>query len=231
LALWDERLPGESLKAWTAFTTYRDLLADRTMAAAWRKLKRRKRGDAPGRWNAWSSQFRWQERVGAYDVHLDGQLREAREKRMIDLAIRRAEYEFTVQDNLEELTGWLRSAIEKHNAAPITDIERIEGKEVTVGASGEIKVVNVRTRVKGLKTSGLARLADSYRDTMTQAVVGVRGKTQDAQAAKPAKAIMPDFMLDFIEREREEHEALKAQDKADKKETTDGSNSPVDTTY
>lgn len=230
MALWDERLPGESLKAWTAFTFYRDL-ESRTIAGAWRKFKKRKRGDAPGRWDAWSSQFRWQERVGAYDVHLDGQLREAREKRMIDLAIRRAEYEFKVQDNLEELTTWLRTAIEKHNAAPITDIERIEGKEITVGASGELKVVNVRTRVRGIKTSGLARLSDAYRDTMTQAVVGVRGKTQDAKADKPPKAIMPDFMLEFIEREREEHEALKAQEKASKKEQNDGSNAAGDPAY
>lgn len=223
MALWDERQPGESSKAWTAFTIYRDLLADRTIAGAWRKLTKRRRGDAPGRWDVWSRTFRWIERCAAYDLYLDGQVREAREKRMVDLAIRRAEFEFKVQDQLEELTLWLRTAIEKHNAAPITDIERTEEKEITAQESGLIEVKTVRTRVKGIKTSGLARLSDAYRDTMAQAVVGVRGlKTADGKATKPPKAIMPDFMLEFIERERAEHEALKAQDKA-KKEQNDGS--------
>jgi hypothetical protein len=225
LALWDERLPGESSQAWRAFTIYRDLLADRTLVGAWRRLNNRQDGDAPGRWDIWSRTFRWKERAVAYDMYLDGQVREVREKRLVDLAIRRADYEFKVQDYLEEVVEWIRAALEKHNAAPITDIERVEGKEITVGASGELKVVNVRTRVKGIKTSGFARLSDAYRDTMTLAVVGVRGKTQDAKAGKPPKAIMPNFMLDFIERERADHEALKAQDKASKKEQNDGSSS------
>jgi hypothetical protein len=220
VALWDERLPGESLKAWAAFTTYRDLpLADRSITAAWRSLTRRKRGDAPGRWDLWSRTFRWVERAAAYEVHLDALQRAVREKRLAELAHRRAEHEFAVQDKLEELEGWLRATVEKHNAAPITDIERTEDKEVIATESGELKVVTVKTRVKGIKTAGLARLSQEYRSTMQQAVVGVRGKAEDVKAAGERKTELPEFMQRALDEAQAKREARK-------KEKRDGADGP-----
>jgi hypothetical protein len=199
VALWDARLAGESIKAWAAYTIYRDLDTDRSITLAWRKANKRKRGEAPGRWDLWSRTHRWVERAAAYDAHLDDIKRAAREQRLIELTIRRAEYEFQVQDNLEELAGWLRSAVEKHNVAPITDIERVEDKEVTAKESGVIEVKTVRTRVKGIKTSGLARLSGEYRDAMKQAVVGVREAAKDEKPPLPAKTALPEFMKKALE--------------------------------
>jgi hypothetical protein len=207
LAIWDERLPGESIKAWAAFTIYRDLgTAGRSITAAWRKSTKRKRGEAPGRWDLWSRTFRWVERSAAYDGHLDDLQRAAREKRLIQLAARRADYEFEVQDLTEELVGVLRAAVKQHDGAPITDVERIEDKEVTVDDSGGIRVVNVRTRIKGIKTSGLARLSDAYRDAMKQAVVGVREAAKDEKPPMPAKTPLPEFMKQALEKATTERE-------------------------
>ena len=209
MPLWDERQPGEGLKAWAAFTIYRDLPnRERSIDEAWRKAKKRKRGAAPGRWQLWSRAHRWVERVQAYEAHLDDLRRTAREKRLVELAIRRTDFEFNVQDHLEELVGWLRAAVEKHNAAPITDIERIEGKEVVVNeSSGEIKVVTTTTRIKGMKTSGLARLTDAYRDAMRQAVVGVRDESGENKPALEPKALLPDFLKEAILKARNKETA------------------------
>lgn len=184
MGLWDERQPGEGSKAWAAFVVYRDFGPERTITKAWRRFANKSEGES-GRWELWSRKFKWVERAAAYDKHLDDLERGERERELARLAKRRAQFEFKVQDNLEELTVWLRTAVEKHNAAPITDIERQEDKEVTVGDSGQIEVRTVKTKVKGMRTAGLARLADAYRATMKQAVVGVREASED----KPSGAV------------------------------------------
>lgn len=206
MATWDTRLPGESIKAWSAFTFYRDLGLERSIDLAWRKANKRKRGEAPGRWEFWSRTFRWVERAAAYELHLDAQRREAREKRLVALAERRADFEFEVQALTEELVQLLRGAVKQHDGAPITDVERVEDKEVIVEESGEIRVVNVKTRIKGIKTSGLARLADAYRDSMKQAVVGVRGDSDQNKRLGSPKTVLPEFMRKALEQAKPKKE-------------------------
>jgi hypothetical protein len=218
MSLWDERLPGESIKAWAAFTIYRDLpIAVRSISAAWRKWNQRTEGDAPNRWMVWSGDHRWVERSAAYAEHLDAKARTAREQRFIDLAVRQADHELVVQDQLEELERWQRANIEKHNAAPITDIVRIEEKEVTVTGTGQLKVVAVTTKVRGMRVAALARLSQEYRSTMQQAVLGVRPQTDAGEAPLlQPKADLPEFMRramedDHADREQRKLEAARLQ--------------------
>ncbi len=179
MGLWDERQPGEKSQAWAAFVVYRDFGSERSITKAWRKANNKSEGQS-GRWEEWARKFKWVERAAAYDKHLDDIERAEREKELARLAKRRAKYEIeTVQPNLEELVDLLRDAVAKHKAAPITDVERQEDREVTVGESGQIEVRTVKTRVKGMRTSGLARLADAYRATMKQAVTGVREQSDE----------------------------------------------------
>jgi hypothetical protein len=197
LALFDTRLAGESIKAWAAFTIYRDLaLRDRTIRAAWRKLNKRKTGDAPGRWDLWSRQFRWVERAAAYEGHLDEQRRRVQEAALRKVAERMAEYEIEVQVKAEKLVERMWGVLEKQADLPPTDTERIEDKEVVVNEAGEIKVVTTRTRLKGIKISGFARATDSYRAAMVSAV-NPRRKSSQEGGSKPGtgpKSALPDFM-------------------------------------
>jgi hypothetical protein len=199
MATWSERRRDESPKAFAAFTIYRDLGESRSLDAAWRAHRKRKRGSAPGHWNKWSSRYAWPDRAARYDEHLNDLVRQAREKRFLELAARRAEYEFRHQDRVEELADWFRAAIEKHNAIPATDIERKEDKEVTVGTNGELKVVTVTTKIKGMKASGLARLGDAYRETLDEAVLGPPRDKKDRTSVLAPKAIMPEFMRVVLE--------------------------------
>ena len=178
MGLWDERQPGEGQKAWAAFTVYRDLGSIRSITKAWRKFSTREEGEN-GRWELWARKFRWVERAAAYDSHLDGQRRLALERRLALLTERQIEYKFKAQDYVEDLVETLRGAVKKHEPAPVTDIERTEDKEVTVKESGVVEVKTVRTRIKGMKTSGLARLSEELRDAVRQASGDLNTKSED----------------------------------------------------
>ena len=72
---WD-RLPNESLKAFEAFTAYRDLPpATRSIDAAFRAVSGQhgSKKRASGRFTAWSSNHRWVERAAAWNAHLDSE--------------------------------------------------------------------------------------------------------------------------------------------------------------
>jgi hypothetical protein len=61
-----ERLPGETSKAWEAFSTYRDLGKRRGISKASAVLGKTKR-----QLEAWSSKFDWVSRAAAFDVYHD----------------------------------------------------------------------------------------------------------------------------------------------------------------
>ena len=73
---WD-RLPNESVQAYTAFSAYRDLGTGRTADEAYRAVRGRSGERSEGgkgavrRWQSWSKSHRWVERAKAYDAHLE----------------------------------------------------------------------------------------------------------------------------------------------------------------
>lgn len=70
---WDIQ-PGETVRAFTAFCYYRDLLSARTLRRVAAELKRPQTTV-----EGWSRRWRWLARCEEYDLHLDRRLREQRE--------------------------------------------------------------------------------------------------------------------------------------------------------
>ena len=66
---------------------------------------------------------------------------------------------------------------------------------------GEITVVEAKTKMQGIEQMGHL----------------LEQSAQEKKSQRPPKQIMPDFLLEFIQREKEEHEKLLAQDRAERK--------------
>ncbi len=77
-----ERQPGEGTKAYEAFSTYRDMGYDRSIAKVAEKL-----GKSEALLERWSRTYKWVERVTAWDVEAD---RLATKKLLKDIANTRA---------------------------------------------------------------------------------------------------------------------------------------------
>lgn len=76
--LYDQQ-PGESIKAFTAFRTYLDLGAERSIVSAGRKL-----GKNRVTLEQWSTRWRWVERSKAWDIDQEQQRRQLEEAAMKD---------------------------------------------------------------------------------------------------------------------------------------------------
>jgi hypothetical protein len=69
------RQPGEPLTWYRRFERYRLMVPVRSIVAVFREEKgRNERDEAPGRWYEEAKKWRWDERVAAWDVYLDGQI-------------------------------------------------------------------------------------------------------------------------------------------------------------
>ncbi len=95
---WD-RQPDETDKAFAAFAAYRDLGADRTVAKAIEALG--KKPNYRSTCEAWSRQWSWVARVGAWDSYEDRRKREA----VLKVAERKAVQKLNVADAL-----WMTAA-------------------------------------------------------------------------------------------------------------------------
>lgn len=79
-----EKQPGESHQAFAAFRIFRDLGSQRSMDAAYQRRERSSGvtgGKVTGRWHTWRAQWRWNDRVDAWDRHIDAETRAAAEAR------------------------------------------------------------------------------------------------------------------------------------------------------
>ena len=67
------RQAGEPLMWYRRFERYRLMQPVRSIVAVFREEKRaNERDEAPGRWYEEAKKWRWDERVAAWDVYLDG---------------------------------------------------------------------------------------------------------------------------------------------------------------
>lgn len=106
MELW-ERQPGESAKAFHAFTLYRDLGHERSVSKVAQIYR-------PGRnlrslMSRWSTKFNWVKRAEAYDDHMDKLSRKEAEKQVKDMKKRHITLGMALQtkaaEKLKDLKG------------------------------------------------------------------------------------------------------------------------------
>ena len=78
-APWEQQ-PGESARAFGAFCVYRDLGPRRSLRASAAAFYEQTSAARERQVDKWSRAFRWVERAGAWDRHLDAQARQAQEE-------------------------------------------------------------------------------------------------------------------------------------------------------
>lgn len=100
---WNKRMPGESAKAYDAFSIYRDMGVGRSVEAAWWSSTDEGKNGAskgektvPGYWKNWSTKFKWRSRCEAYDD------RQAEIKRKIKEEEESEQYRIEIRENARD---------------------------------------------------------------------------------------------------------------------------------
>src|SRR5262249_10528887 len=86
-ASWEQQ-PGETARAFGAFCVYRDLGPRRSLHAAAVAFYGQSSAARERQFDKWSRTFRWVERAGAWDRHLDAEARQAQEAARREMAER-----------------------------------------------------------------------------------------------------------------------------------------------
>lgn len=92
-----ERLPGESKKAYEAFTLYRDMGYTRSIQKVAQKLTK---SDALLR--RWSSQYQWVERANAFDDEMDRKARAEMEAKHKEMKLKEFNITYQLFEKLEQ---------------------------------------------------------------------------------------------------------------------------------
>ena len=146
-AAW-ERQRREPSRSWHAFTHFRDLSVDRSIARAWRQHRatcahvpapegRR----APGRWAIWSARWGWVDRAARWDAEIDRQHREKSMQAQLEARERHARL---AQATLTVLTMPIRAALEA--AKDPTVIQRLT-EHAKIGSGGAIQLLATISRM------------------------------------------------------------------------------------
>jgi hypothetical protein len=103
---WEQRFD-ESVPAYLAFVTYRDLRSERSIDAAYRRSRRQQSGNkrASGQFTEWSQKFDWKMRAEAYDAYIERKVREEAEARTVDTYERDLSAYFDRQKKLSAAAG------------------------------------------------------------------------------------------------------------------------------
>lgn len=192
MSLWD-RDKNETDAAWLGFDCYKKLGPGvRTVDAAWRKLKnipddveRR----PPGCWFQWYTDHDWKERALAWDQHNEDVQQKAFEKRLKELGRRQANFLFRFQEIVEQRVEKLNETLHKTEAAPVTDITRVEDKDG----------VKTRTKVKGINLSGYSRLNHELIYTAIHACTGPFPDSGDSDDSNPQRTELPPLIIQVAE--------------------------------
>lgn len=164
-----ERLKGESSRAYAAFCRYRDLGPERSFDRAWKRFcadqgKDRGSGRRPGHWAAWSTKFNWVERAEEHDDLVDMARRSAEAEQRRKLQERHSRFEVEEQDRIENRVRNMDSALDRTGAAPFTEViqqthDKVTGKKTT-------------TKVKPPNLRDMAALMKETNETARQAIQG-----------------------------------------------------------
>lgn len=176
--LW-ERQFGESIKAFQAFATYRDLGDGRSL-----RLVSQQVGKSKALMDRWSSRWRWVERVKAWEHHRDAEGRKAELKAIKDMRARHAQEAVALQTKaLERLKVLDASALTPNDvlrffveAAKLERVARgqpetITQQEVTGKNGGPVEV---KAQVRDL-----SRLSDAELVALESIVAKVEDMPDD----------------------------------------------------
>jgi hypothetical protein len=189
--LQHDRQRGESIRAFRAYTIYRDLGPGRSLARAYDAYRgAAPHGQRPGQWSLWSVKHRWVKRAGAFDVHVDEAKRKQREMRMIALEERRFDLELENQELLERRVRQMDELLDKAEATPVADVVIV--KDVTEESlqSATVKKTRTKTIVKALNMYGYARTVQVRNETAKLAITGVRDVNKKEIADKSVTGIV-----------------------------------------
>ncbi|RAM52031.1 MAG: hypothetical protein C6Y22_08310 [Hapalosiphonaceae cyanobacterium JJU2] len=166
--IW-ERLPDEPIKAWTAFVTYRDMGLSRTYVRTCEALNRPASYRKPI--EKWASRFNWQERVRAYDAHID------RLNRNFHESEKRSEYARKVEayrDEMEKLSAAMVAMgaraiaiLQRELASRLQHPERLKPSELAGLMRASIWAVDVGSKLQA-EALGLDNLAHLLTETTNQ---------------------------------------------------------------
>lgn len=155
---WDQPTEGETPRAFSAFTVYRDLGPDRSLARAAEAFYRGRTAAKVRQLETWSSRHRWRDRVAAYDRWLDAQLVARRREEHLAMAERHAS---TARSTLDLVAGQL-VALVKLEEKRLAAIEEADPADLdpallkpVVPATSLARLLDVGVRVERL-SAGLA---------------------------------------------------------------------------
>jgi hypothetical protein len=162
-----ERQPGESAKAYAAFTAFRDLGPGRSVLKAYRQETGKEPARQPsGTWIGWAARWHWHDRAEAWDAELDRQNRAAQEEARRQMGERHA----------KEAMGLQKKALER--------LEQLCPAELSAGDV-------LRYFVEAAKLERLARGAPETITERRHEITGPHGADLFARIEQYAATIRP----------------------------------------
>jgi hypothetical protein len=162
-----ERLPDEPVKAFSAFTIFRDM-PNRSIERAYHSFlsaQGKPPKPPPGQWTDWSTKWQWRERAAEYVAAQDKQILEMRQQRRKEQEQVRLDREMQLPDQFWEHSKKMLRLIDKMMQAPVTDV--VQDREETVDG----KVIRTQHKVKGLNPRLLEVTFQQHRESVRLATV------------------------------------------------------------
>lgn len=152
---WDRQ--NETEKAWEAFVLYRDMGMDRTL----QKLSEVTSKDR--NWLAqWKVRYKWEERVSAYDTHLDQLKRHAAEDEIVAIAKKQARLGESMQGLAAMGIGKL--AIRNKETGEMFLTRELTGQEISALAKNG---VDIQRKARGMKDDASIQVnVDNHQQTL-----------------------------------------------------------------
>lgn len=122
--VWEQQ-PRESAKAYDAFLLYRDLGAERSLAAVGQRL-----GKSKAICERWSARWSWVRRCAAYDTHLVRLADEARGRALEEEAVKWARRREAEREAQWHWAQRLRERAERMVAFPLAETTSEDGKTI-----------------------------------------------------------------------------------------------------
>ena len=182
--MWEQQ-PGEPMRAFRAFTVYRDLGPKRTLRAAFRQETGKESAQPNGTWTRWYSRWQWLLRARAWDRELDALGREAAIAETQRMGERHAELAMTAQSQLvarleqmdpadisvRDIPAWLKVAVDVERMARGEAVADYPARPLSLREAAERMA-----KLKGCDPDALMRAAREIADECNFKILGDDGE-------------------------------------------------------